>query len=55
MNFSDSPIDVTYNFSDVDKNINEVADLFNDKMIKLDKPNEFNLHLDQYNYILIKY
>lgn len=55
VNFSDSPIDVTYKFSDADKNINEVADLFNDKMIKLDKPNEFNLHLDQYNYILIKY
>lgn len=54
-NFSDSPIDVMYKFNKANKSVNEVTDLFNNKSIKLEKSNEFNLHLNPYDYIVVEY
>ena len=55
VNFTQPKIDVTYKFDGVGKAVSEVDDLFGDKKIKLEKENELDLHLDQYNYLLIKF
>lgn len=55
VNLSKSHFHFTYTFDDCNKSVDKITDLFNNKSFNLEKLNEFDLHLDPFNFIIIKY